>query len=172
MTIKLSLEDVQAVGRLWIRPAKRSLSSSSPTQGFHLIDEPSWLLDAMLTVPPTTLRWDGMIGKERLEISARADAVLLNRNHDVEFPPASRHIGSRRRPPTQHTRRAQELLPRLQIVGPPHPKIPFRRYQVPDRGKPAIVEGDVSGSFDISCVLRQNYIYSLPRGCRGCRCGS
>jgi hypothetical protein len=94
------------------------------------------------------------------------------RNHDVESLPPSRTPGSHRRPPTRHTGRAQKLLPRLQIMDPAHPKTPFRQYRIPHREETAVMEGDVSGSFDISRPLHRNSIRKLPPGAHGCGCGS
>ena len=83
-------------------------------------------------------------------------------NHDVGSLPASGDPRSRRRPPTRYTRCAQELLPRLQIMDPTCPNAPFRRHPVSYRGRPGIMEGDVSGSFNLSYVLRENSGHRLP----------
>ena len=89
-------------------------------------------------------------------------------NHDVEPRPPSRTAGSYRRPSTRHRRRAQELLPRLQIVDPPDPKAPFRRGQVRYWKKGGIMEADISGPINISRPLRSDSVRRLlqPHSCR------
>ena len=52
-----------------------------------------------------------------------------------------------------------------------HPKAPFCPRRFPHPKEPAVMEGDVSGSFDISRPLHQNSICWLHRGRHNCRCG-
>jgi hypothetical protein len=51
------------------------------------------------------------------------------------------------------------------------PKTPFCQYRIPHREETAVMEGGVSGSFDIPRPLRQNSIRKLPPGAHDCGCG-
>jgi len=61
---------------------------------------------------------------------------------------------------------------RLSVVGPPYPKSSFRPRQVRNRDRPGVMEGNISGSFDLSCSLRQHIIHSLSPRRHGRGCGT
>ena len=61
------------------------------------------------------------------------------------------------------------MLPRLQILGPPHAKASFHRGRVRHRGGSEVVEKHVSGAIDPSCLLHQVTGRSMPRGIQDSR---
>ena len=86
------------------------------------------------------------------------------RHNDVNAAPPSRTSGLYRRFSARHKRRAQELLPRLRILGPAHSKAPLRQCRVPVRKRPTIMEKRVSRSLHLPRTLHQPSGDLLSRG--------
>ena len=84
--------------------------------------------------------------------------------HHVSSTPPSGIARPHRRPPTRHKRRAQELPPRLQILGSAYLKAPLRQCHVLPRERPPIMEKHVSGSLHLPRVLHQKSDDPLSQG--------
>ena len=95
---------------------------------------------------------------------------LLKDNHDVESTRPSGIAGPRRRPSTRLRRRAQEMLPRLEILGPTRPEASLRRYHAPDGRGPTIVEKNICGSLRLPCALHQSSARWTPSSSHSRRC--
>ena len=114
--------------------------------------------------------WKGS-GMARSEASARAEFCLLPKTYNVGSPPPSRNIRPLNRPPARRPEDAREVLSRFEIMDPTHPNSSFRPCRVQSFGGRAIVEEDVSRSFNISYPSRQISLPQLHRCHQSCGCG-
>ena len=78
----------------------------------------------------------------------------LVHHHDAKRTPPGRAARLHRRPSTRLKRRAQELFPRFQILGPARSQAPFRRDQIFDHGEPAIMEKHIFRSLHLPRLLQ------------------
>ena len=112
----------------------------------------------LLPLPNPFDRSSNRTPAERWPAPKRRFSTLLVR-HDVKSTPPSRTAGSHRWPSIRLNRRAQELLPRLQIMDPARSKAPFRQYQDFHPEGATIMENRVSGPLHFSRALYQGPIH-------------